>query len=60
MLGMIGVQGIGIGVTAIFSAVVTAIIALAVSLFIPMRVSEDEEVQGLDLASHGERSWHFD
>lgn len=62
-LGMSGAflaQGSGIAVTAIYSAIVTAIIAVAVSLFIPMRVSEEEEIRGLDVASHGERSWQFD
>ena len=37
-----------------------AIIALAVSMLIPMRVGEDEERDGFDLASHGERAWEFD
>ncbi|MFB0611546.1 ammonium transporter [Aurantiacibacter poecillastricola] len=60
MTGMIGTQALGIGVVAIFSAIVTAVIAIGVSLFIPMRVSEDEETQGLDVTSHGERSWQFD
>ena len=55
-----GVQALGVAVVAIYSAFVTALIAVGVSLFIPMRVSEEEEIQGLDLASHGERSWHFD
>ena len=45
---------------ALWSAVATAVIALAVSLFLPMRVSEDDERQGLDIASHGERGWEFD
>lgn len=60
MPGMIGTQALGIVVIALFSAFVTAIIAVAVSLFIPMRVSEEEELLGLDMSSHGERSWHFD
>lgn len=60
MGAMVGVQALGIVVVAVFSAVVTALIALAVSLFIPMRVSEDDEVQGLDLTSHGERGWQLD
>ena len=60
MGGMIGVQLLAIGVIAVYSAVVTALVALAVSLFIPMRVSEDEELQGLDTTSHGERAWQFD
>lgn len=58
--GMVGVQAIGIAVTAVFSAVVTAVIAVGVSLFIPMRVNENDELQGLDIASHGERSWQID
>lgn len=60
MAGMIGVQALGVAVVAVFSAVVTALIAIGVSLFIPMRVSEEEEVQGLDQTSHGERGWQFD
>ncbi|WP_340587571.1 ammonium transporter [Erythrobacter alti] len=58
--GMLGIQAIGVAVVALFSAVVTALIAVGVSLFIPMRVTEEEEVQGLDMTSHGERAWHFD
>ncbi len=56
----LGVQGIGVVVVALYSAFVTAVLAVGVSLFIPMRVSEEEELQGLDMASHGERSWNFD
>jgi ammonium transporter, Amt family len=60
MGGMIGAQALAIAVIAVFSAIVTALIALGVSMFIPMRVSEDEEVQGLDTTSHGERAWQLD
>ncbi|WP_338245138.1 ammonium transporter [Aurantiacibacter hainanensis] len=60
MVDMVGVQALGIAVVAVFSAIVTALIAIGVSLFIPMRVSEDEEIQGLDQTSHGESSWQFD
>ncbi|GAA5057512.1 ammonium transporter [Erythrobacter westpacificensis] len=60
MAGMVGVQALGIAIVALFSAMVTAVIAIGVSLFIPMRVTEEEEVQGLDQTSHGERSWQFD
>ena len=34
--------------------------AKGVALVIPMRVSEDEEREGLDLASHGERAWELE
>jgi len=53
-------QVVGVGVVAVFSAVATAGLALAVNLALPMRVSEDEEREGLDLTSHGERAWEMD
>jgi Amt family ammonium transporter len=60
MGAQLGVQALGVLVVAAFSAVATALIALAINLFVPMRVSEDDEVQGLDISSHGERAWEFD
>lgn len=60
MGSMLGVQALAVGAVVIWSAVVTAVSALAVSLVLPMRVSEDDERQGLDIASHGERGWEFD
>ncbi len=50
----------GIGAVALWSAVGTAILALMVGLVFPMRVSEDEEREGLDITSHGERAWELD
>jgi len=60
MGSMIGVQAMGIAAVAIFSAAATALIALGINLFVPMRVGEEDEVQGLDISSHGERGWEFD
>jgi Amt family ammonium transporter len=60
MISQLGTQALGVGVVALFSAVATAIIALGVSMFLPMRVSDEDERQGLDIASHGERGWEFD
>jgi Amt family ammonium transporter len=31
-----------------------------VSAILPMRVSEDQERDGLDISSHGERAWDLD
>jgi Amt family ammonium transporter len=45
---------------ALYSAIATAVIALGASLFLTMRVSQEDERQGLDIASHGERGWEFD
>jgi Amt family ammonium transporter len=44
----------------LWSIVASVILAIGVSWIIPMRVSEDAEREGLDLTSHGERSWEFD
>jgi ammonium transporter, Amt family len=60
MATQLGSQAVGIGVTAIWSAVATALLATGVSFIVPMRVSEDDEREGLDLASHGERAWELD
>ena len=60
MMSQLVAQGIGVGVVALWSAFATAVIAVLVSLIWPMRVSEDTEREGLDLASHGERAWEFD
>ncbi len=53
-------QLVGVGVVALWSAIASAIIALMVSLVVPMRVSEDAEREGLDISSHGERAWEMD
>ncbi len=60
MVSQLAAQFVGVGVVAIWSAVASALIAVLVSLVMPMRVSEDDEREGLDLASHGERAWEFD
>ena len=60
MGSQIAAQVVGIGVTLVWSAVVTAILAVMVSVVFPMRVSEDAEREGLDITSHGERAWEMD
>ena len=58
--GQVLAQAIGVGVVALWSGVVSLVLAKGVALVIPMRVSEDEEREGLDLASHGERAWELE
>lgn len=60
MGSMFGAQAMAIVVVAVFSAVVTLILALGVSRFLPMRVDEVDEREGLDISSHGERAWEMD
>ncbi len=60
MASQVGAQAIGIGVVALWSAVGTVVVALMASVFFPMRVSEDDEIEGLDITEHGERAWELD
>lgn len=60
MVGQFAAQFIGVGVVALWSAVASAVLAVGVSWLLPMRVSEDEEREGLDITSHGERAWEMD
>lgn len=48
------IQLSGIAVVAVYSAVVTVIIGYAISMVLPMRVSQEAEQTGLDISSHGE------
>jgi Amt family ammonium transporter len=58
--GQLGGQAVGVFVVAIWSALASALLALGISWLMPMRVSDDTEREGLDIASHGERGWEFD
>lgn len=53
-------QIVGVGAVALWSAIVTLGLSLLISVFAPMRVSEEAEREGLDISSHGERAWEFD
>jgi ammonium transporter, Amt family len=60
MASQLWVQVKAVGIVGVYSAVVTLIIGYMVSMVLPMRVNEDEERDGLDIASHGERAWDLD
>ena len=47
-------QCIGVATVFVYDAVVSLIILYVIKLFIGLRVSEDMERDGLDLALHGE------
>jgi len=51
------IQLIGVLVTVIYSFVITIVIYKLVDLFIGMRVSEKDELIGLDLTQHRERAY---
>ncbi|CAN0507299.1 unnamed protein product [Laminaria digitata] len=58
MGSQLGVQAFGIVLVAIWSGVLTFIIVKVLKMFCNFRVDEETEVQGLDLAMHGERGYH--
>jgi ammonium transporter, Amt family len=58
--GQFVAQAFGVGVTIVWTAVMTTIIALMVAMVVPMRATEEAEHDGLDISSHGERGWDFD
>ena len=51
-------QLIAIGATYVFAGVVTFLIVKVIGLFIQVRVDQEEENLGLDLAIHGEKAYH--
>jgi Amt family ammonium transporter len=51
-------QALANGVTIVYSFVVTFLIALALKHTIGLRVDEETEVTGLDLAEHAETAYH--
>lgn len=55
--GQLGVQATGAIATTIYCAVVTYIVLKLIGLVTPLRVSRDEEQEGLDLVLHEERGY---
>ncbi|MEC3910720.1 ammonium transporter [Sphingobium sp. CR2-8] len=59
LTGALTAQAIGLVVVALWAMVGSAIAALIVSVVIPMRVSAQAELDGLDPSQHGQQSWDF-
>ncbi len=54
-----GVQAIGIIVTALWSAILTFAILKIIDVMIGLRVSDEEETEGLDHSQHNESGYSF-
>ena len=52
-------QLIGVAVSCLFAAVMTFVIIKAMGLVMDIRVSETQEMQGLDITEHGERGYSY-
>jgi Amt family ammonium transporter len=53
----LGVQAIGVGATLVYTAVITWGLLKLTGVLIGNRVTEEEEVEGLDLVLHNERAY---
>jgi Amt family ammonium transporter len=53
------IQAEGVGLTLVFSGVGTAILFFVIDKVWGMRVSQEVEHEGLDIAEHGERAYHY-
>ena len=51
------VQSLGVGATLIYTGIMSAIILKVIDGIMGLRVSDDEEMEGLDLALHNERGY---
>ncbi|MFB9313873.1 ammonium transporter [Nocardioides plantarum] len=56
-LGSLGDQVLGVLVAVTYSGVLTTVIALAIKFTLGLRIDEDAEVGGIDLAEHGESAY---
>jgi Amt family ammonium transporter len=54
-----GIQTIAVVATAIWSAVVSYLALKLVGSVVPLRVSVEEELEGLDLVNHEERGYNL-
>ncbi len=53
------VQGIAVLATILFAVTMTFVILKFISLFTPLRVSDEEEETGLDITQHGEDAYSY-
>jgi Amt family ammonium transporter len=59
MVDQVGVQALGVLVTLVFTTIATIIILKLVDVVIGLRVSEEDESMGLDLALHNETGYNL-
>ena len=56
-LSQLGVQALAVGVVGVFSGVATIVLIRLLGLFVDIRVGAEEEREGIDLTTHGERAY---
>ncbi|MBL1436903.1 MAG: ammonium transporter [Rhodobacteraceae bacterium] len=58
MIGQTLIQAQAVGITVVWTAVVSFIIFKGIDMTIGLRVSDEDEAVGLDLSTHGEAAYH--
>ena len=58
MVGQTLIQAQAVGITIAWTAVVSFVLFKGIDMTIGLRVSEEDEARGLDLATHGEAAYH--
>jgi Amt family ammonium transporter len=58
-VALLGEQALAVGVTLVYSFVLSFAIAKAIDLTIGLRVTEEDEVRGLDETQHAETAYAF-
>ena len=59
MMSQFIIQAEAVGLTLLWSGIGSAILYKLVDLTIGLRVTQDEEREGLDIADHGERAYNY-
>ena len=57
ILAQVKIQAIGVGVTILWSGIISVVAYKLVDLLIGLRVKEDAEREGLDVTTHGEKAY---
>ncbi len=58
MIGQTIVQAQAVGITIVWTGIVSFALFKGIDLMIGLRVSEEDETRGLDLSTHGEAAYH--
>ena len=59
IMGQVVIQATAVGTTIVWSGIVALVCYKLADIIVGLRVSEDEEREGLDIASHGESAYHY-
>lgn len=57
---ILGIQTVGVLAVVAWTSIATGLVLGAISLFVPLRVSAEEEESGLDFAEHGSQAYSMD